>query len=298
MWEVPLHTDDVRPRTTELSGTDIAPVHGTRPLWPSAGGRSTAPEVGSPPTARPRPLGSVEPASDGFPPGGLAGRRHGRKPTPAGGARAPSTRAACRPVADMMSVRPLHPREAMVWATMKPEGTPTGATPGSLTLTSHEEEVTRAWTAELKQAMTDCTAFTVVSRRGWTHRFGLRPLAPTRAGDGSVSYALTSALAPDGPGERHDRRAHGRRLRHLSRTSGIRQVRVDVRRGDEPAAREGAGRVRLLSRTAGASGPDAGRTPSRPCRRCRPRCRRRTAGTGPGRWGARGGITGDPRALR
>ncbi|MEV6201373.1 hypothetical protein AB0M64_15510 [Streptomyces sp. NPDC051771] len=32
--------------------------------------------------------------------------------------------AACRPIADMMSVRPLHPRKAMVWALMKPEGVP------------------------------------------------------------------------------------------------------------------------------------------------------------------------------
>ncbi|GAA4891356.1 hypothetical protein GCM10023237_06580 [Streptomyces coeruleoprunus] len=39
MCETPLHTDDVRPRT-DLSGTDIALVPGTR--------------------SRPRPLGSVE----------------------------------------------------------------------------------------------------------------------------------------------------------------------------------------------------------------------------------------------
>ncbi|WP_225799929.1 hypothetical protein [Streptomyces sp. NK15101] len=98
----------------------------------------------------------------------------------------------------MTSVRPPHPREAMVWATVEPEGAPTGATPGSPTPTSHEEEAARAGRAEPKRAMTDRTAFTVVSRRGWTHRFSLRPLAPTRAGDGSVSYVLTGAPASDG----------------------------------------------------------------------------------------------------
>lgn len=64
MWEVSLHTDDVRPRISDLSGTDTAPVHGTRPLWPSAGRRSTASKVGSLVTARPKPLGSTELASE------------------------------------------------------------------------------------------------------------------------------------------------------------------------------------------------------------------------------------------
>ncbi|MFI8308969.1 hypothetical protein ACIF80_37400 [Streptomyces sp. NPDC085927] len=108
--------------------------------------------------------------------------------------------AACRPIADMMSVHPRHPRNAMVWATMKPQGAPADATPGSLTLTSHEDKAARAWMAELKQALSNCTEFTATSKRGWTHRFSVRPLPQVKAGDDSVNYVLTNALAPDGKG--------------------------------------------------------------------------------------------------
>src|SRR5687768_16183550 len=66
MRETALHTDDVPPRT-DLSGTGIAPVRGTRSLWPSAGRRSAAPEAGSLPAARPRPRGSVELTSEARP---------------------------------------------------------------------------------------------------------------------------------------------------------------------------------------------------------------------------------------
>ncbi|MEV0501705.1 hypothetical protein AB0I84_29480 [Streptomyces spectabilis] len=112
-----------------------------------------------------------------------------------------SDKAACRPIADMMSVRPRHPRKAMVWATMKPRDAPAGMTASSsLTLSSHELKVAQAWMAELKQALADCSEFTAVSQRGWTHRFSLQPLAPIKAGDDSVSYVLTNALAPDGKG--------------------------------------------------------------------------------------------------
>ncbi|MFJ2058192.1 hypothetical protein ACIOMM_19885 [Streptomyces sp. NPDC087908] len=108
--------------------------------------------------------------------------------------------AACRPIADMMSVRPLHPRKTMVWATMKPEGTPADVATGSLILSSHEEQAARTWMAELKRATTECTRFTAVSRVGWTHRFSVRPVPVAKAGDESVSYLLTNALAPEGKG--------------------------------------------------------------------------------------------------
>lgn len=114
--------------------------------------------------------------------------------------------AACRPIADMTSVRPPHPRKAMVWTLTKPEGVPADVPSGSLTLTSHEEEAARTWMAELKRATTDCTRctrctrFTVVSRVGWSRRFSVRPVSTAEAGDESVSYLLVNALAPGGRG--------------------------------------------------------------------------------------------------
>ncbi|MFG2640137.1 hypothetical protein ACGFYP_04045 [Streptomyces sp. NPDC048370] len=109
-------------------------------------------------------------------------------------------KAACRPIADMMSVSPQHRRNGMVWATLKPQDAPADATPGSLTLTSHEDKAARAWMAQLKQALSDCTEFTATPERAWTHRFSVRPLASVKAGDDSVSYVLTNTLAPDGKG--------------------------------------------------------------------------------------------------
>ncbi|MFE0135214.1 hypothetical protein ACFWY6_27120 [Streptomyces sp. NPDC059037] len=41
-------------------------------------------------------------------------------------------RAACRPIADMMNVRPKHRREAMVWSTLDGKGMPDGGEPGPL----------------------------------------------------------------------------------------------------------------------------------------------------------------------
>ncbi|MBZ9644307.1 hypothetical protein [Streptomyces sp. PSKA30] len=107
---------------------------------------------------------------------------------------------ACRPIADMMSVRPKHPRQAMVWATIKANDAPSQETPGSVTLTSHTGQEAEAWMDELKEALTSCTTFTATSERGWTHRFTIRPLLPVTAGDDSVTYLLTNALAPDGKG--------------------------------------------------------------------------------------------------
>lgn len=87
MREVPLRTRTSAPMHHQTVGHRRAPVHGKRPLWPSAGRRSTASEVGSLSAGRPRPFGSVGLTSDGFPPGGPASHRRGRKPTPASGAR-------------------------------------------------------------------------------------------------------------------------------------------------------------------------------------------------------------------
>ncbi|MFM9499890.1 hypothetical protein ACKI1Q_40705 [Streptomyces galilaeus] len=97
----------------------------------------------------------------------------------------------CRPIADMMSVRPKHQRRAMVWATMKPNEAPPEAPPGSVTLTSHAVKDAEAWMAELKEALADCDQFTARSQRGWTHRFSVRPLSTAKAGDDSVTYLLT-----------------------------------------------------------------------------------------------------------
>ncbi|MGW1902262.1 hypothetical protein ACWCQB_33885 [Streptomyces hirsutus] len=106
----------------------------------------------------------------------------------------------CRPIADMMSVRPKYPRQAMVWATMQPNDAPPGVTPGSVTLTSHAVKDAKAWMVELRQALTKCGQFTARSQRGWTHRFSVRPLSTAKAGDDSVTYLLTNALAPKGRG--------------------------------------------------------------------------------------------------
>ncbi|WP_327678659.1 hypothetical protein [Streptomyces sp. NBC_00467] len=100
--------------------------------------------------------------------------------------------AACRPIADMMSVRPRHPRKAMVWATLKPDEAPPEASPGSVVLSSHAVEDAVAWMAELKEALTDCAEFTAVSQRGWTFRFIVQSLPATKAGDDSATYVLTN----------------------------------------------------------------------------------------------------------
>ncbi|MGW5003456.1 hypothetical protein ACWEP8_38020 [Streptomyces hydrogenans] len=134
--------------------------------------------------------------------------------------------AACRPIADMMSVRPLYPRKAMVWALMKPEALPADASSGSLTLTSHEEEAARTWMAELKRATTDCTQFTAVSQVGWTHRFSVRPVSTVKAGDDSVSYLLVNALAPGGRGN----------IMTIVRTGGVFATYLANQRSDEPTA--------------------------------------------------------------
>lgn len=106
----------------------------------------------------------------------------------------------CRPIADMMSVRPRHPRQSMVWATLRSEGPPQRATSGSVTLTSHLGEGATAWMAELKIAVTDCTDFVATSERGWTHRFRVRKLSPVNAGDDAVNYLITNVLSPNGRG--------------------------------------------------------------------------------------------------
>ncbi|MFD3945524.1 hypothetical protein [Streptomyces sp. NPDC058579] len=107
---------------------------------------------------------------------------------------------ACRPIADMMSVRPKHQRRAMVWATVKPDSAPPEATPGSLTLTSHTLKDAEAWMAEIKNALVSCSQFKATSQAGWIHRFNVRPLSTAKAGDDTVTYLLTNILAPNGKG--------------------------------------------------------------------------------------------------
>ncbi|MCX5557429.1 hypothetical protein [Streptomyces sp. NBC_00038] len=107
---------------------------------------------------------------------------------------------ACRPIADMMSVRPRYPRQAMVWATLRPDGAPEAATPGSVTLTSHRGDGAAAGMAELKEAAVNCTGFTATSQRGWTHRFIVTRLPQARVGDDAVSYLITNVKAPGGEG--------------------------------------------------------------------------------------------------
>jgi hypothetical protein len=106
----------------------------------------------------------------------------------------------CQPIADIMSVRPVHRRQAMAWATFKPTGTADGDTPGSVTLSSHTSSDAMAWMADLKKALATCTAFTATSQAGWTYRFTVQNLSPAKAGDGSVAYLLTNTRAPDGKG--------------------------------------------------------------------------------------------------
>ncbi len=105
---------------------------------------------------------------------------------------------ACRPIADMMSVRPRRPRQAMAWATIRSDDA--SATSGSVILTSHRGEEASAWMAELKVAVTGCTNFVATSERGWTHRFTVRKIPPMDAGGDAVSDLITNVLSPDGKG--------------------------------------------------------------------------------------------------
>ncbi|MFI6090733.1 hypothetical protein [Streptomyces sp. NPDC051218] len=86
-------------------------------------------------------------------------------------------KAACRPIADMMNVRPKHPRKALVWATLDGADTAEG---GSLALSSFAGDGADAWMSELKVARTDCTEFTATSKRGWSFRFTVEPSLPSR----------------------------------------------------------------------------------------------------------------------
>ncbi|MGW0903154.1 hypothetical protein [Streptomyces sp. NPDC002853] len=106
-------------------------------------------------------------------------------------------RAVCRPIADMMNVRPKHPREAMVWATLDGAHTPVR---GSLALSSFPGDEADAWMNELRAARTDCAEFTATSKRGWAFRFTVKPLPAVAAGDDSVAYILTNTQAPGGKG--------------------------------------------------------------------------------------------------
>lgn len=71
------YTNDVRPRSTDPSSTDITLVHGTRLHGASAGRRSTAPEAGLLPAARLRSLSGLGLSSE-------AGPRRRRRPARAG----------------------------------------------------------------------------------------------------------------------------------------------------------------------------------------------------------------------
>ncbi|MFI1486408.1 hypothetical protein [Streptomyces sp. NPDC020747] len=108
--------------------------------------------------------------------------------------------AVCRPIADMMSVRPRLPRRAMVWATIEADGSPASAPPGTLTLTSHDGDTAAQWMAGLKRAVADCTRFTATSKRGWTYDFTVASVPLERMGDDVVGYRITNVLDPSGGG--------------------------------------------------------------------------------------------------
>ncbi|MGA5454395.1 hypothetical protein ACPCVO_48300 [Streptomyces umbrinus] len=108
--------------------------------------------------------------------------------------------AACRPLADMMSVRPRLPRRAMVWATIEADGAPASAPPGTLTLTSHDGDTAAQWMTGLKRAVADCTRFTATSKRGWTYDFTVASVPLERMGDDRVGYRITNVLDPSGGG--------------------------------------------------------------------------------------------------
>ncbi|MGI3225461.1 hypothetical protein OHU07_27845 [Streptomyces phaeochromogenes] len=108
--------------------------------------------------------------------------------------------AACRPLADMMSVSPRLPRRAMVWATIEADGAPASAPPGTLTLTSHGGDTAAQWMTGLKRAVADCTRFTATSKRGWTYEFTVASVPLERMGDDRVGYRITNVLDPSGGG--------------------------------------------------------------------------------------------------
>ncbi|MGW1073913.1 hypothetical protein [Streptomyces sp. NPDC002537] len=100
--------------------------------------------------------------------------------------------AACRPIADIMSVRPEHPRTAMVWATLQAEDAPPEADVSSVTLSSYADGGAKAWLGELRDALKKCDGFTASSELGWTNKFTVSPLHGVKAGDESVAYVLTN----------------------------------------------------------------------------------------------------------
>ncbi|MER5257280.1 hypothetical protein [Streptomyces sp. NPDC002855] len=104
---------------------------------------------------------------------------------------------ACRPIADMMSVRPKYPRQALVWATLEDKD---ASVEGSLALSSLARDGADAWMRDLKAARTQCTEFTATSERGWASPFTVEPLPPAKAGDDSVAYVLTNTRAPGARG--------------------------------------------------------------------------------------------------
>ncbi|WP_266754594.1 hypothetical protein [Streptomyces phaeochromogenes] len=108
--------------------------------------------------------------------------------------------AACRPIVDMMSVRPRLPRQAMVWATIEADGAPASAPPGSVTLTSHDGDTAAQWMTALKRAVADCTRFTATSKRGWTYDFTVASVPLKRMGDDVVGYRISNVLDPSGGG--------------------------------------------------------------------------------------------------
>ncbi|TFV34005.1 hypothetical protein E4K10_43395 [Streptomyces sp. T1317-0309] len=59
----------------------------------------------------------------------------------------------CQPLADMMSVRPRHPRTALVWEVLDGVRGAGGKTSGSVTLSSHRTAEAQEWMADLAKAL-------------------------------------------------------------------------------------------------------------------------------------------------
>ncbi|MFJ8554843.1 hypothetical protein [Streptomyces sp. NPDC093676] len=106
----------------------------------------------------------------------------------------------CQPLADMMSVRPRHPRTALVWEVLDGVRGAGGKTSGSVALSSHTTAEAQAWMADLAKALPHCGTFEATSAAGWDYTFTVQALAPVKAGDQSVSYLITNSTAPGGKG--------------------------------------------------------------------------------------------------
>ncbi|RLV08652.1 hypothetical protein CTZ27_07705 [Streptomyces griseocarneus] len=106
--------------------------------------------------------------------------------------------AACRPIADMMSVRPKHARTAMAWATLQADGALPEADVSSVALSSYADGGAKEWLGELKDAVEKCSSFDASSEIGWKSKFTVKRLDPAKGGDESVAYVLNNSGARGG----------------------------------------------------------------------------------------------------